>query len=325
MPTNSDPRFTVSYDAVTKILSGILCALMLAAMLAVHNLFVGAFLILVLFVGFAYSPRGYIVADRAVIVQRLVGDVRVPVENARELRRVAPEDLRGCIRLWGSGGLFGYYGLFRTSKLGKCTWYATDRKKLIVLIGESKTTIYSPDDVDGFMAAVREQAPVPIQPASGSAVEVPASVSKGRTLGARIVVGLAIFIAGFGILAAFFAMRYSPGLPRYTLTRDALTIQDRFYPVTLRAGSVDLGGVRVIDLDTNPEWVPSIRTNGFSNTHYHSGWYRLRNGMTVRLYRAGGDRLVYLPSSRGDAPVLLETADPDRFLGQIEAEWQYPQ
>ena len=42
----------------------------------------------------------------------------VPLLDIREVRPATKDDFGGCIRLFGNGGLFGYYGLFRTSKLG---------------------------------------------------------------------------------------------------------------------------------------------------------------------------------------------------------------
>ncbi|MBV9770294.1 MAG: hypothetical protein JOZ32_12035, partial [Bryobacterales bacterium] len=37
------------------------------------------------------------------------------------------------------GGLFGYYGLFTTAKLGKSTWYVTKRENGVVVIAGAKT------------------------------------------------------------------------------------------------------------------------------------------------------------------------------------------
>jgi hypothetical protein len=81
-------------------------------------------------------------------VKRLIGNIEVPLEGVRETRRITKDDLRGAIRLFGSGGFFGYYGLFRTTKFGKCTWYVTNRKNMVVIVADARTTLYSPDDVD---------------------------------------------------------------------------------------------------------------------------------------------------------------------------------
>jgi hypothetical protein len=82
--------------------------------------------------------------------------------------------------------------------------------------------------------------------------------------------------------------------PAYTLTADRLTIDDRFYPVTLHANAIDAENIRIVDLAGDPEWRPTLRTNGFANAHYQSGWFRVAGGRTVRLYRAGGQRLVLI-------------------------------
>jgi hypothetical protein len=92
-----------------------------------------------------------------ITVKRGIGKVRVPLENLREARRVTADDLQGRVRLGASGGLFGYYGLFRTTKLGRCISYVTDRKNMVVLIGASGTTVFSPDDVEGFLRAIRTE------------------------------------------------------------------------------------------------------------------------------------------------------------------------
>ncbi len=89
------------------------------------------------------------------MIERLIGNVRIPLEGLRELRAATGADLSGCIRLFGNGGLFGYYGIFSTSKLGKSSWYVTRRDNMVVTIVPAKTALFSPDDVDGFLAAGR--------------------------------------------------------------------------------------------------------------------------------------------------------------------------
>lgn len=148
-------RFAASYDRTTKILSAVVCLGLGAAAVATHNLFVACVSAAIVVLGYAFSPQSYMVAERAIVVQRLIGNIRVPLDNLREARVTTPGDVSGCIRLWGSGGMFGYYGLFRTSKLGNCRWYVTNRRNMIVVVTDSKTTLYSPDDVGGFLAAIR--------------------------------------------------------------------------------------------------------------------------------------------------------------------------
>jgi hypothetical protein len=276
--------FPVSYDRTTKIISVFVCALLLGIVLITGNAVAGCISLLVVVFAYGYSPRGYTIASRSIAVKRLFTTAHVSLEGAREARLATADDMRGAFRLWGSGGLFGYYGLFWTSRLGKCTWYVTSRKRPVVVIAESKTTLFSPDDADGFLAAIRAEVPLPVQPTPGAPVE--------EASHAGLWVGIGVGVVTLAIVAAAFL--YSPGPPKYTLGPDSLAIHDRFYAVTLRASQVDVGRIRVVDARHDPEWRPTSRTNGYANAHYKSGWFRVASGAKVRMYRADATRLVLI-------------------------------
>jgi hypothetical protein len=129
----------------------------------------------------------------------------------------------------------------------------------------------------------------------------------------------AIVIAGLAF--SLFSIFYSPGLPSYTITPDSLTIHDRFYPVTVKAADVDVVHIRIVDVGSDPDWRPTARTNGFANAHYHSGLFRVANGQTVHLYRADGKLLVLLPAIGNAHAVLLQTADPRKFVDELRQKW----
>jgi len=294
--------FSTSYDSTAKIVSAVVVLLFLVIVFATRSMIAAGIEAVLLFLSYGYSPRGYTVLDGSLIVKRLIGDVRISLSDIREARPAAADDLSGCIRLFGSGGLFGWYGLFRTSKLGKCTWYVTNRANAVVLITGAKTAVISPDDVDGFIGVIRPALPSATR--SDAIGTYPASGLTGKLLaGAVGIVALSI---------AALTWFYSPGPPSYTLTPQSLTIHDRFYPVTLNAAAVDVG------VDT--AWQPTLRTNGFANPHYRSGWFRIASGRTIRMYRADGKRLVLLPPAGSGTPVLLETKDPEEFVREVRQE-----
>jgi len=302
--------FPASFDRTAKVISAVVILLFAAVVFSTRNILVGGLAAMVLLAAYGYSPQGYLVLDGAIIVRRLIGNVRISLDGVRELRAAAADDLTGCIRLFGSGGLFGWYGLFRTSKLGKCTWYATNRAHAVVVITDARTMLFSPDDVDGFVAAITPDAP--LAGAAGS-YPAPGGSAFGKLFGGTFV--------AVGISLAAFAWLYAPGPPSYTLTPQALTIHDRFYPVTVNASTIDVDRIRIVDVGVDTDWRPTAKTNGFTNTHYRSGWFRVANGKTIRLYRADGDRLVLLPPSGDGAAVLLETKDPDKFVRELRREW----
>ena len=196
---------------------------------------------------YAYSPRAYVIAGRSLLVKRLIGTVRIPLDNVREVRPAAEDDFRGCIRLWGNGGLYGYYGLFSTSKLGKSTWYLANRTNSVVVATAEKTVLVSPDDVPAFLATIRGAAPVPETPAGPYAgltesrgSRVPIAVWIGATVG--IVVAAIVGVVSL----------YAPGPASFTLTHNSLAIHDRFYPVTVNAADVDVANVRIVNIRTDP-------------------------------------------------------------------------
>jgi len=317
-PTSS---FRASYDSTTTKLSGfaaVLLIFIIPFLIKISALaVVGA---LIVFIGNAWSPRHYSVAPDAIFVHRFAGAVRIPLEGLREVRRATLDDFSGVLRLWGSGGLFGYYGLFSTAKLGNCSWYAAHRENLVIVATATKTSLFSPDDVDGFLEAIRATGPAasgaPLDPETVLACQVHPSV-RARRIG--ITIGALIGLAGLGFAA--FAVTYDPGPPSCTLTSQDLTIDDRFYPITLPAESIDLAHARIIDFNIDTAWCPTDRTDGWANSHYHSGWFRTRNGERVRLYRASSTRLVLLPPKDEGVPVILEAPDPDKFLSDLHHAW----
>ena len=299
--------FSASYDSTTKIISTAVLVLFFGIVAATHSVVAGCLTALIVAGAYAWSPRGYAVTGGSIEVTRLIGIARFPLDGVREVRAATKDDFRGCLRLFGNGGLFGYYGLFRTSKLGKSTWYVTNRSKAVVVVTGEKTALFSPDNVDGFIAAIGAPSPVP--------------ATQTHEAGSRIgtFIGVGVGVAAMAVAAL--AVSYSPGPPSYTLTPESLTIHDRFYPVTLNRASVDVERIRVVDLDVDTEWLPTRRTNGFANSHYRSGWFRVAGGKTVRMYRADGRRLVLLPPKGDGAAALLEAREPEKFLAEVRDKW----
>ena len=206
--------FSASYDLTTKIISTAVCVVFGLIFLATMNTIVAVVCGAVIIVSYAYSPGGYTILNGRIAVKRLLGNVDVPLNYVREVRRAAADDFKGGIRLFGDGGLFGYYGLFQTSKLGKCTWYVTNRRNAVVVITGAKTYIFSPDDVDGFVAAVR-----PSLVADSQSAEVSPG-GRSSSFASQLPKLIVAVIVAAGIAFGTFAVFYSPGLPSCTITPD---------------------------------------------------------------------------------------------------------
>jgi hypothetical protein len=197
VPSELTTRFSASFDKTTKIISAVVCIGLLVAAVAARNLPVAFVAIAIVGIAFAFSPRRYIISNGTITVERLFGDAHISLEGISLARTVTKDDLRGCIRLWGNGGLFGYYGLFRTRALGVCSWYVTNRKHGIVVKTASKTVLFSPDDLPGFLASVKSASP----PASTFLVELfTGSSSEVSGSHERTIMGIALLLAARAIV-----------------------------------------------------------------------------------------------------------------------------
>lgn len=302
--------YSVSYDTLTRAITVGACALLALLPALTGNAILAVLSLAIVGFAYAWSPRGYTVTAAGIAVKRLIGAAVFPLTDVRQARPATGNDTRGCIRLWGSGGMFGYYGLFSTAVLGRCTWYVTDRKRMAVVVTSAKTALFSPDDRDGFLRAIREAVPVADDP--------PATAGSSRAAWGR---RFAWALAAASLALVVFAIFYSPGPPRLTVTATELTIHDPFYGTTLRPDSVDLASVQVVEIGPDSPWRPTLRTNGFANKNYQSGWFRAQNGQTIRLYRAGSNRLVLIPPKGEGNAVLLQVDNPDQFAERLRREW----
>jgi hypothetical protein len=167
--TDYSQSFPASYDSTAKIVTAFVFIIPFVAGATTKSAVAACVGTLILILSYAWSPRAYTIVDRYIVVGRLIGDVQIPIDDIREARPATQEDFRFAIRLFGSGGLFGYYGLFRTNALGRSTWYVTNRKNRIVIITGANTFVLSPDDVDGFLRALKILSP-PIAPGSDKAL-----------------------------------------------------------------------------------------------------------------------------------------------------------
>ena len=312
MSSPASASFTASYDSAAKTISTVVCVMFLILGLATANIAVGIVFAAMLAVSFAWSPTGYSIGDGFLSIHRVIGNLRIPLASIREVRIASREDLEGSLRIFGSGGLFGYYGAFRSPKLGKSTWFVTQHSHAVIVVTSAGNFVLSPDDVDGFIAWTR--------PAGSGATArfAPAPAPSFSRPGTAWITAAIIAAATTLVIGTLF---YSPGLPEYTLTGGSLAIRDHFYPVTLGAKNIDLSRARVIDVASDPDWKPVARTNGFGNAHYHSGFFRVASGAEVRMYRGDSTRVVLLPSRNGDDPVLIETNEPTRFLSELRQKW----
>ncbi len=107
----------------------------------------------------ALAPRALTVGEGAVRVERRLRPVVIPLAGLRAVGRLPPGAEGTLLRLFGSGGAFGYYGRYWSRRLGAVRLHATRRTGYVVLEADGRRHLVTPDDAEAFVAAVRRAAP----------------------------------------------------------------------------------------------------------------------------------------------------------------------
>ena len=105
------------------------------------------FLVGTILLCFLLAPQQYSVDTDYLIIHRPLSDKKISLESIIEVRQVDKSELKGMIRTFGVGGLFGNYGKFYTNGLGNITMYGTQNKNYILIKTKNQKILITPDDL----------------------------------------------------------------------------------------------------------------------------------------------------------------------------------
>jgi hypothetical protein len=104
---------------------------------------------------YGFRPVNYTVTTEYLIIHRPLKDVKIERKMIQSVSALDKSDLAWSVRIFGSGGLFGYFGKFSNRTLGSMTWYATRKDKAVLIKSYHKKMILTPDEPDQFVAAFK--------------------------------------------------------------------------------------------------------------------------------------------------------------------------
>lgn len=154
--------FRASMDMFTKI-STAFVFLIFGAVLVFPYFFVKAFsmqltsvlsfvFLIITIICYVYKPLSYEISSSRIIIKRLVGSINIELSHVKEVKSIGKLAVFSTVRLFGVGGLFGYFGTFWNNKYGRMTYYATKRKGAVMIVTHKNALIViTPDDVDLFL------------------------------------------------------------------------------------------------------------------------------------------------------------------------------
>ncbi|TCZ74001.1 hypothetical protein E0486_04635 [Flaviaesturariibacter aridisoli] len=112
------------------------------------------FSIIVICLGFRVTALT--LTENALLIHRPWRTKTILFSDIQKAEALDREDLSWSLRIFGIGGVFGYYGRFANRKLGAMTWYLTRRDRTVLLrMKNGNKIVISPDDCDGFLEAIQ--------------------------------------------------------------------------------------------------------------------------------------------------------------------------
>jgi hypothetical protein len=289
-----------------------------------------------------FVPRGYLVSREGIVIRRAVGSFTIP---AAEIEAVELADrMKPGIRLWASGGLFGWFGLFTLKDGGTAKVYATCWDRMVRIKASREIYLLSPAKPEAFVEAVhrmvlaeaelregksRRERIFPLAPADPetrialllliiplgvlSLVGVAVGVSEPAELPESLTgLGIVALIAAL-LMAVFFA--FAPAA--YILDAQGIRITRRlFRPVFVPYAQVKNVATQrfagppfaIVRLGSYPPW-------GFFG---YFGRFKVERLGWIRVYATSWkNEMVVLETDR--EPYFLSPADPQRFYAALQA------
>ncbi len=113
-------------------------------------------LLAALLITFIYAPKSYEIDDESVIIKRRAGDIAIYFDSIEEVKELSGDELKGSLRLFGSSGLFGFFGIFYKKGWGRFTAYCSNSSDL-VFIRTEKIWLISPHQKEIFVSVLKEK------------------------------------------------------------------------------------------------------------------------------------------------------------------------
>lgn len=102
-------------------------------------------------IAYLWKPLQIILTTDQLIVKRKIGDKAFSIASIQSAAIITKKQLGMGIRLFGSGGFFGYYGLFKYKNIGNVNVYCTQREPVILIELTKGKILISPDEPTLFL------------------------------------------------------------------------------------------------------------------------------------------------------------------------------
>lgn len=106
----------------------------------------------ILSVTILFAPLGFTVDPVGIIVHRLGPNIYIRHEEIAAIQRIEAVQIGLGIRVFGSGGFFGFFGSFYSRRLGRFRGCITNRRDLVLIeLQDGTKLVLSPYPADAFV------------------------------------------------------------------------------------------------------------------------------------------------------------------------------
>jgi hypothetical protein len=116
-------------------------------------------LILVVLFSLCYvlRPFQYAIDEMGISIHKKLWPKTIPFNNIASLETIAYKELKVRLRLWGSGGLWGWFGYFLSAEYVTLNMQITEKNNLLLITTkDEKYIVLSPTEVIAFAEAVKK-------------------------------------------------------------------------------------------------------------------------------------------------------------------------
>jgi hypothetical protein len=122
----------------------------------VFAIFIPCISLVVLLGPYLFKPKGFRLTSKGVTIERLLNTITIPYNLISTIQR--GKWTWKAVRLGGSGGLYGYLGLYHLFSIGRVWMYTTNRHKMVLIETEQgKKYALSPENPDDFVSKLQKK------------------------------------------------------------------------------------------------------------------------------------------------------------------------
>ena len=153
----------LEFDLTTKIISTIVIAIPFVMIIVQYFMvndnnviltLTSFFLFITYLVTWLLHPTSYEITNENLLIHRPLHAIKISLASIKNIERTEPGY---SMRIFGSGGLFGYFGLFSSNKLGRHHRYTGNNENLVLLNAGKKKYLLSIHDELFFDELIKQK------------------------------------------------------------------------------------------------------------------------------------------------------------------------